>query len=49
MFCGGFRVDCDAFLAPFPMVYIFRSIFVLRKYADVLMLVISTAENNFDC
>ena len=35
----------EMFLAPLPIVYVFRSLFVLREYA--LMLVTSTIETNF--
>ena len=37
----------EMFLAPLPMVYIFRSLFVLREY--VLMLMPLTTDTNFDC
>ena len=35
----------EMFLAPIPMVYVFRSLFVLRQY--VLMLMTSTTETYF--
>ena len=35
----------ETFLAPLPMVYTFRNLFILQEY--VLMLVNSTKETNF--
>ena len=40
-----FHFLMDMFLAPLPMVYTFRNLFVLKEY--VLMLMTSTIETNF--
>ena len=40
-----FEIVMEMFLAPLPMVYTFRNLFVLQEY--ILMLMISTTETHF--